>query len=101
LVKLVVILGRLARAVWCINRTDGRRHLKKWTGWLNLWVENFVTSVGTLKTMNYCAPPEDKWILVDLLNNPNTELYISHSSLPKEKADFIKLNILLLAIGCN
>jgi len=25
--------------------------------------------VGTFKTKNYCAPPEDKWLLVDLLNN--------------------------------
>jgi len=31
--------------------------------------KNFATSVKTFKTMNYCVPPEDEWLLVGLLNN--------------------------------
>jgi len=36
---------------------------------LNPLVENFATFVRTFKTMNYCAPPEDRWLFVGLLNN--------------------------------
>jgi len=38
-------------------------------GYLNPWVEIFATSVRIFKTMNYCRPPEVKWLLVRLLNN--------------------------------
>jgi len=32
-------------------------------------MENLATSVRTFKTRNYSAVPEEKWLLVGLLNN--------------------------------
>jgi len=33
------------------------------------WIENLVTSAKIFKTINYGVLPEDKWLLVGLLNN--------------------------------
>jgi len=43
------------------------------------WVGNFHPSVRTFKTINYLnmsVPPEDKWLLLGLLNNTMLKLCI-------------------------
>jgi len=52
---------------------------------LKPWVENFTTSVTTIKTMNYCAPPEDKWLLFGLLNNTTQSRILVVLLLPEEE----------------
>jgi len=42
---------------------------------LNLWVENLVIFVKTFKTKNYGTMPEDKWLLVGLLNNKHKAMF--------------------------
>jgi len=32
-------------------------------------LETFVTSVRTVKTMNYCTLPKEQWLQLGLLNN--------------------------------
>jgi len=36
---------------------------------LKLWIENFATSVRILKTINYSELPEEKFLLIVLVNN--------------------------------
>jgi len=66
---------------------------------LNPWVENFVTSMKTLKSINYCALPKVKWLLIGILNNMTQSHILVIPLLPKdhlwevvltEKADFSK-----------